>query len=117
LVDKVTTLETQLASQMTDTQTDLKKKFLDQQEKQKISFTDAEKNYNVALKTQIDGAIAKMNEMFNDMKAQSAQIEKQVTSFQDKVKMIENLNSAIEALKNDQSTLKGNLYKKLDIKE
>lgn len=99
LVDKVTLLESQVMSSMTDTQKDLKRKFQDQQEKQKLSFSEAETSYNTELKKQLDGTVQKMNEMFTEMKAQNANIEKQVAQFTEKMKLIDEINNTVKNIK------------------
>lgn len=90
---------------MGDTQKDLKRKFQDQQEKQKMSFSEAEISYNSSLKKELDLTVAKMNDMFNDIKLQSLSIEKQVTQFNEKIKIIDEISTTIDSIKNNQ--LKG----------
>jgi hypothetical protein len=36
-----------------------------------MGFSEAETNYNSSLKKELEGTVAKMNEMFNDIKLQS----------------------------------------------
>jgi hypothetical protein len=95
----VTALEQQFMSSMSDSQSDLKHKFQDQQEKQKLSFSEAENSYNSELKKQLDATVQKMNEMFIDMKAQSSNIEKQVAQFSDKMKLIDEISTAVKNIK------------------
>jgi predicted nuclease with TOPRIM domain len=95
----VTALEQQFMSSMSDSQSDLKRKFQDQQEKQKLSFSEAENSYNAELKKQLDATVQKMNEMFTDMKAQSSNIEKQVALFNDKMKLIDEISTAVKNIK------------------
>lgn len=41
-----------------------------------MSFSEAETSYNATLKKELDNTLAKMNEMFSDIKQQSVSIEK-----------------------------------------
>jgi len=66
-----------------------------------MGFSEAETNYNSSLKKELEGTLAKMNEMFNDIKLQSVSIEKQVTQFNEKIKKIEEIGTTIETIKNN----------------
>jgi len=99
LVDKVSMLETQFVASMNDTQKDLKRKFQDQQEKQKVNFSEAENSLNTELKKQLDATVQKMNEMFTEMKSQNSNIEKQVAQFSEKMKLIDEINTAVKGIK------------------
>eukprot|EP00347_Sterkiella_histriomuscorum_P008832 403343569 len=102
VLDKVSSLQTDLDAKITENQKELKKRINDQDDRAKKQGAAQEQRIQGAVKTEFVDAIVKINEQFS---SQQSVLKIQQTMAADQMKVMRMLQEQIEQLRNDQSKL------------
>jgi len=98
LLEKMTFLQTDLDSKITENQKDLKKRFIDQDERGKRQFSQIEGKITTSVKGDLEGVFSKVNELFNNLNAQLAKQQGTIYNLQDSFRTVRTLQDKVDGL-------------------